>query len=95
VSGNCLKYGNRLTANDKTGLCTNTTNMIWETCVGLKASTEPCNQREDWCPVSCLTKLKNELHGQCRMSIKVGMFIKGNNENSCGKGGLLSRLPEK
>jgi hypothetical protein len=29
------------------------------------------------------------------MSIKVGMFIKGNNENSCGKGGLLSRLPEK
>jgi hypothetical protein len=46
-------------------------------------------------PVSCLTKLKNELHRQQRVSIVVGKFIKGNNESSGRKWGVLSGLPEK
>jgi hypothetical protein len=69
-------------------------------CVGPKTSAQPrwpgCLARE-WVGVldSCLTKPKDELHGQRRVSIEIGKFLKGKNESACGEGGVLSGLPEK
>jgi hypothetical protein len=64
--------------------------MKLEICVILKASTQPCGLR---CLAresvgllsSCLTKPKNELYRQLRVSIEVGKFIKWKEQ----------KLPEK
>jgi hypothetical protein len=69
--------------------------LISKICTGLKASTLPwwlkCLASGNIGGLgSCLTKLKNELHGQ--RSLEIVKFIKWKNESSHGKGWILRGL---